>query len=150
MAAETSEEQAARLQQMSNHQWDRLAAETPEQRQARLHVHQSQLPQPCMRTKMAKFHAHMATLDTPSCTTCSEGFPGLQLYSSSMECLQCSKYKHTPKLYSTANSIDPGSVPSQLQVKELQGISCCCYYLNIHGLTLSWARATVVNMRIHY
>ena len=70
-----------------------LAAETREQRQARLH-HGSQHPlfeQPCVQTKMAKFHAHMSTLDISTCTTCSEGFPGLQLCSSTSECLQCSR-----------------------------------------------------------
>ena len=114
VAAETSEEREGRLQQMSDHQRDRLAAETPEQRQARLH-HRSQRPlfeQPCVQTKMAKFHAHMSTLDISTCTTCSEGFPGLQLYSSTSQCLQCSRDKHTPKLYTSANNMDPGPVPS--------------------------------------
>ena len=65
---------------------------------------------------MHKFHAHFATLDLSTCTTCLESFPGLQLHLGSAECLRCSQDKHIPKLYSSANNMDPGPIPSELQV----------------------------------
>ena len=80
---------------------------------------QSQLPlfeQRSVRTKMLRFHAHVASLDSPQCTTCSEMFPGLQLCSQNTECLHCSRDKHSPKVYSAANNMDPGPIPPQLQV----------------------------------
>ena len=105
---------------------DRLAAETTEERDARLECDrarhreqqnvQSQFPllqQYSIQTKMRKLHTNMGTLDTPVCTTCSEGFPGLQLYSKSTECLRCSRNKHTPKVYSSASNINPGPIPPQ-------------------------------------
>ena len=58
---------------MSGYQHERLAAETAEERAARLHhdreghrAQQPQLPlfeQSSVRTKMQNFHAHIATLD---------------------------------------------------------------------------------------
>ena len=65
---------------------------------------------------MLKFHSELATLEVLSCTTCLESFPGLKLKSQSTECVRCSRDKHTPKLYSSANNMDPGPVPSELQV----------------------------------
>ena len=128
LAAETTPERDARLQQMR----DRLAAETTEERDARLECDrarhreqqtvQSQLPlfQQCsVQVKMRKFHANMATLDISVCTTCLERFPGLQLHSNSTECLRCSRDKHTPKVYSSANNMNPGPIPSQLQVSNI-------------------------------
>ena len=83
---------------------------------------QSHLPllQQCsIQAKMHKLHANMATLDTPVCTTCSERFPGLQLYSKSTECLRCSRDQHTPKVYSSANNMNPDPIPPQLQVSNI-------------------------------
>ena len=80
---------------------------------------QSQLPlfeQHSIRAKMHKFHAHFATLDLSTCTTCLESFPGLQLHLEPAECLCCSRDKRIPKLYSSANNMDPGPIPFQLQV----------------------------------
>ena len=65
---------------------------------------------------MHKFHAHLATLNVSRCITCLKGFPGLQLHSRSIECLHCTRDKHVPKLYSSTNIMDPGPVPSQLEV----------------------------------
>ena len=45
-----------------------------------------------------------------------ESFPGLQLHLESTECLRCSRDKRIPKLYSSANNMDPGPIPSELQV----------------------------------
>ena len=129
LAAETPEEREARLQHMSTYQHERLAADTAEEREVRLQCDrqrhrdqqlvQSQLPlfeQHSIRAKMHKFHAHFATLDLSTCTTCLESFPGLQLHLGSAECLRCSRDKHIPKLYSSANNMDPGPIPSELQV----------------------------------
>ena len=129
LAAETPEEREARLQHMSTYQHERLAAETAEEREVRLQCDrqrhrdqqlvQSQLPlfeQHSIRAKMHKFHAHFTMLDLSTCTTCLESFPGLQLHLGSAECLHCSRDKHIPKLYSSANNMDPGPIPSELQV----------------------------------
>ena len=136
LAAETPEERETRLQQMSIYQHERLAVETPEERKTRLQCYraryreqsaQSQLPlfqQSSVRAKMGKFHASMATLDTPVCTTCSESFPGLQLYSNSTECLRCSRDKHIPKVCSSANNMNPGPIPPQLQVSSTDIFTC--------------------------
>ena len=129
MAAETPEERQRTLQRMSTNQHERLAVETPEERELRLDQYstryreqqsvQPQLPllQQCsIQAKMHKFHVNMATLDTPTCSTCSERFPGLHFHSTSNECMHCSRDKHIPKLYSSANNMNPGPIPPQLQV----------------------------------
>ena len=130
LASETAEERTVRLQQMSANQHERLASETAEEREVwlryysdrhrELQVIQSQLPfrfnQRSVRTKMLRFHAHMASLDSPQCSTFSERFPGLRLCSQSTECLRCSRDKHSPKVYSAFNNMDPGPIPPQLQV----------------------------------
>ena len=70
-----------------------------------------------MKVKMTTFHKEIATLSSPTCNTCMEAFPGLKVNSRS-ECVRCSRDKHTPKLYSMANNMNPGPVPSELQVRE--------------------------------
>ena len=65
---------------------------------------------------MTKFHKEIATLSSQTCTTCMEMFPGLKVNSRS-ECVRCSRDKHMPKLFSMANNMNPGPVPSELQVK---------------------------------
>ena len=67
---------------------------------------------------MRKLHANMATLDTPTCSTCSERFPGLHFHSKSNECLHCSRDKHIPKLYSSANNMNPDPIPPQLHISN--------------------------------
>ena len=141
LAAETTEERVARLQRMSERQRERLAAETTDERAARLQHDQeshrgaqSDLPlfeQPAVRARMCKFHAHLAALESPRCTTCSEAFPGLQLRSQSTECLRCSRNKHTPKLYSIANNMDPGLVPPQLQVRQTSCFMSYCHTTSV-------------------
>ena len=132
LAVETPEEREGRLQRMSTNQHERLAVETPEERESRLECYitrymeqqsvQPQLPlfQQCsIQAKMRKSHANMATLDTQTCSTCSERFPGLHFHSKSNECLRCSRDKHIPKLYSSANNMNPGPIPPQLQVSNI-------------------------------
>ena len=89
------------------------------QRQRDQQLVRSQLPlfeQHSIRAKMHKFHAHFAMVDLSTCTTCLESFPGLQLHLGSAECLRCCRDKHIPKLYSSSNNMDPGPIPSKLQV----------------------------------
>ena len=132
LAAESLEKRTSRLKQMSAVQQQRLAAETHEARAVRLdHLHQNRiasqhsasqeahlplLEQKCVKDKMAKFHKDIAALSSPTCITCMESFPGLKVNSRS-ECARCSRDKHTPKLYSMANNMNPGPVPSELQVR---------------------------------
>ena len=54
------------------------------------------------------------SLEFHRCTTCLECFPDLTMAASSTECRCCTQDKHIPKLYSTANNMNPGVVPRQL------------------------------------
>ena len=133
LAMDTHEERTARLQQLSALQQQRMAAESREERAVRLdHLHQNRiavqlsasqeahiplLEQKCVKDKMVKFHKDIAALSSPTCITCMEAFPGLKV-SSRSECVRCSRDKHTPKLYSMANNMNPGPVPCELQVRE--------------------------------
>ena len=111
-------------------QQQHLAAESREERTVRLdNLHQNRiavqhsasheplLEQKCVKDKMAKFHKDIAALSSPTCITCMESFPGLKVNSRS-ECVRCGRDKHTPKLYSMANNMSPGPVPSELKVRE--------------------------------
>ena len=133
LATETHEDRTARLQHKSVAQQQHLAAESREERAVRLdHLHQNRitvqhsasqevhiplLEQRYVKDKMAKFHKDIAALRSPTCITCMEAFPGLKVNSRS-ECVRCSRDKHAPKLYSMANNMNPGPVPSELQVSE--------------------------------
>ena len=83
---------------------------------------------------MHKFHAHFATLHLSICTTCLESFPGRQLHLGSAECLHCSRDKRIPKLYSSANNMDPCPIPSKLQVGNI--IVMSSYVTDVFLLTI--------------
>ena len=112
----------ARLQQISARQRGQLAVETDEEREDRLQRSREQssqvllFEQRSIQVKMRRFHAHFALLNSSRCSTCLESFPGLQLCPPSTECVHCYRDKHTPKMYSSANNMDPGPLPTQLQV----------------------------------
>ena len=77
--------------------------------------------QPVIRCKMANFHCRIAVLQVSKCSTCLERFPGLNVKpvfpdSDDTECVRCRQDKHIPKTYSSGNNMDPGPVPSELQV----------------------------------
>ena len=123
LASESAEARETRLQHVSSRQHERLASETSRERDARLRSvkegreRQSQpslFEQQAVRAKMQTFHAQLATLDAPRCSTCAESFPGLQLRPPSTECVRCSRDKHSPKLYSFSNNMDPGPIPPEL------------------------------------
>ena len=124
LATETEEQREVRLQQLSINQRERLAAETEEQREDRLQrISERETPatdqpfkQRSVQMKMRRFHDYFASLSSPSCSTCSESFPCIQLHSSTTESLRCHRDKHTPKLYSSTNNMNPGLQPPQLQV----------------------------------
>jgi hypothetical protein len=67
---------------------------------------------------MERFHSHLASLEMHKCCTCLEAFPSITIASGSTECVRCYKDDRTPKRYSAANNMNPGPVPSQLQVKR--------------------------------
>ena len=106
---------------------ERRASETPQQTSDR-HQRDRERHQPlhglptldqrAVQDKMRRFHTHLTTLDMPTCSTCCERFPGIRLASGSTECARCHKDQHVPKVFSAANQMDPGPIPSQLQVKE--------------------------------
>ena len=141
-ATETPEQRETRLQQMSAHRREVLTAETAETRDVRLQVDRERhrqrrsanpgiplLDQPAVQTKMQKFHTSLATLEVSTCSTCLEGFPGLTMCSQSNECKRCSNDTTlTPKLFAHANNMDPGPVPSQLQV--------CCPHMYKNTLSI--------------
>ena len=125
LAAESTEDREARLLRLSTNQRERLAAESVEEREDRRQraseretcaSREQQFKKCSVQMKMRRFHNYFATLNSPKCSTCSESFPGIQLRSPTTECVRCYRDKHTPKLYSSANGMDPGPLPSQLQV----------------------------------
>ena len=57
-----------------------------------------------------------------TCVTCLKGFPVMSVRlasasSAESECLHCARDKHSPKLYSSANNMNPGIVPPELMVR---------------------------------
>ena len=68
---------------------------------------------------MLKYHETMSSIKSLKCDTCLENFPNLSVSlqpNGVSECSRCAKDKHIPKLYSSGNNMDPGVVPTQLQV----------------------------------
>ena len=76
--------------------------------------------------EMANFHSKLETLEISKCNICHEKSHGkktmLQETQGSV-CTRCKKDKHTPKIYSPENNMDPGPVPPELfgltQVEEM-------------------------------
>uniref|UniRef100_A0A1X7VMZ5 Uncharacterized protein n=1 Tax=Amphimedon queenslandica TaxID=400682 RepID=A0A1X7VMZ5_AMPQE len=67
---------------------------------------------------MLKFHECLSSLTSAKCDTCLERFPTLSVTSQPNginECSRCAHDKSIPKRYSSANNMDPGPVPLQLQ-----------------------------------
>ena len=142
LASESPDERELRLQQLSVAQQRRLDSESAEERESRLQqVRVAQQlrvrPQsvlstfnphrPIIHSKMKSFHSRLLALEASKCATCLENFPGLSVSAVScdtnnVECIRCKQDKHVPKLYSFANNMDPGCLPTQLQV---------CSHINI-------------------
>ena len=155
LAVESPEEREARLRQMSIHQRQRLTVETVEEREVRLQRARQrerdirtcgeQTSQPSVQEKMRRFHSHIASLTSPKCSTCSESFPGLQLPPPFNECARCIRDKHIPKIYSSANNVDPGSLPTQLQVSNI-----VCYMYLVISMSFYIQTYTYLCQLIHH
>ena len=113
---------------LSHSYQQRLSSETEEERQHRLQCnaqsHQrgrsldATVPlhdQPAVLTKIKQYHTELANLEVLVCCSCLELQQGRSLVSSN-ECSRCSRDASVPKLYSSNNNMDPGAVPSELQV----------------------------------
>jgi len=123
-----SEEREARLR---TNRINSLVGETSEDREARLeHARDFQWQQllTLCEVKMSKYHADLASFKVSRCTPCSEVILGLFLHS--RECQQCSRDKHIPKLYSSANNMNPGPVLPQLQVSLVINPSAIEFHTN--------------------
>ena len=134
IATESAEEREVRLQQLRVAQQQRIATETSEEIEARrvrdrrnhMDLEIAEVPlfqQTRVRFKMRQFHSRLKSVCVPRCVTCLESFPGMNVRTVSVssddtECLRCARDKHNPKIYSSANNMDPGSVPSELMVSS--------------------------------
>ena len=65
---------------------------------------------------LSDFHTNLAF---KTCDICNEKFPGLQLHNSTTQCTRCYKDKQDIKLYSKENNMDPGILPTVLQVRKI-------------------------------
>ena len=70
---------------------------------------------PSIIRKVTEFHSSLMTLTSVKCTVCLENFPTLKVNTAGI-CTRCDGDKHSPKLYSPQNNMDPGPVPPQLRV----------------------------------
>ena len=129
LSSETDEQREARLAQLHQDQQLRLSSETVAERQLRLqrdiYLHQRTrsidttvplLNQPAVHKKIEKFHSDLCNLTNAFCPICHELLLGNSVGSSNYSCQRCTRDSSLPKLYSLDNNMDPGLVPSQLQV----------------------------------
>ena len=75
-----------------------------------------------INSQMLNFHETLTSITSSKCETCFECFPNLSVSSQPngvMECRRCAHDRHIPKLFSKNNNMNPGTVPTQLQVKYL-------------------------------
>ena len=68
---------------------------------------------------LSDFHTYMNNLAFKTCNICNEKFPGLQLHNSTTQCTKCYTDKQDIKLYSKENNMDPGILPTVLQVRKI-------------------------------
>ena len=127
-----------RLEQLSVLQNQRLTIESSEERVARLqhlqknwNAHQNPLFNRChAQERIQRFHRELWSLETVMCLICLEKFPGMKLTLQS-ECQRCHRDKNTLKLYSSANNMSPGSIPSELEVStyynKINNYELCMY-----------------------
>ena len=128
----------ARSDERLEHREARLQCERESHRESYREQQMQGVPlfqQHSVQTKMLKFHTHFSTMELLRCSTCSEAFPGLHLHPGSSECVRCGRDKHTPKLYSNGNNMDPGPIPTVedfnfwVNVLQLVTIIIICYLL---------------------
>ena len=91
---------------------------------------------------MLNYHRTMSSIKSLKCDTRLENFPTLSVSlqpNGVSKCSRCANDKRIPKLYSSGNNMDPGVVPTQLQVKLIVHYtdSCldqcnCRWYIHYH------------------
>ncbi len=127
LANETPEQKSARLQNMSvyKRQFAKGAvlkvvnAEHLHNNETAPLIHQAILKDKVVKEKMDKFHHEMSSIESTICIVCSEKFPGTKMASLSTTCIRCYRDKANPKLYSSENNMNPGAVPNELQVCDI-------------------------------
>ena len=92
----------------------------------------------CLRCKTSSFLSKLLSLEFHHCSTCLKWFPDLTMAAGSTECRHCTQDKHIPKLYSTANNMNPRVVPRQLQVhKQVTHTQTFCFFVPTVGTITS-------------
>ncbi len=135
LANETPEQKSARLQNMSvyKRQFAQDAvlkvvnAEHLHNNETAPLIHQAILKDKVVKEKMDKFHHEMSSIESTICIVCSEKFPGTKMASLSTTCIRCYRDKANPKLYSSENNMNPGAVPNELQVCDIN-LNFLLYY----------------------
>ena len=70
---------------------------------------------PSIVHKVIEFHNSLMSLTSVKCSICLEKFPTVKVDTAGT-CTRCHADKHSPKLYSVQNNMDPGPVPPELTV----------------------------------
>jgi len=135
---ETPAERQARLEAIRLAPQQRRQNETPDERQARLKairltqqerrdisIATPLFQQNAVESRMLIFHSKLVSLEFRECNTCSVRFPNLTMSRNNTECSCCHQDRRIPKLYSTANNMNPGPVPQQLLVSSCVTFSIC-------------------------
>ena len=159
IAAESAEEREAHLLHLRDAWKQRVTSEISEQPEARREIDReyhaeleavapSQLHCPHAHLKMKHFHSKLAGLKVNTCITCLEGFPGMSVRlasasSAESQCLHCASDKHIPKLYSSANNMNPGIVPPELMVRFHT-----CFIPMMHCLFLCIVISVLLQFRV--
>ena len=125
-AKETLEKRKARLEGKSSNDRQHRKIEIPEKRTMRLEKKKGYndarrrqriglVPAAILTDEaIKKFHYDLSSLEASKCNTCHESLPSLTDVNDH-QCQRCGKDSF-PQLYSADNNMDPGCVPSQLQV----------------------------------
>ena len=118
---ESTPQRAARLGGLRSRARSARERESTPQREARLAGQRSRdhSRRADEQPRLRKFHEVISNVANGQCDTCSEQFPNLSISvqpNGVSECRRCAADKKIPKLCSSANNMDPGPVPPQLQV----------------------------------
>ena len=122
---ENTEQESDTKKRLSRQQ--RLARRREQERE----IQDPLFEQHVVRCKMSSFHSKLMSLEFHRCTTCLECFPDLTMAASSTECRRCTQDKHIPKLYSTANNMNPGVVPRQLPIGAADFLGQHCNQITV-------------------
>ena len=121
IATESTKERQTRLQQLISAQQQMIAAEPQEERGP------SSTLKDCSATGLLnnriadesteEREARLKQLRTAKHFQVYMSVRSVSTSSTQSECLRCTRDKHSPKLYSSANNMNPGVVPPQLMVR---------------------------------